>query len=135
MSDITKIQKKIPTCSLNRSWDYFNFYEWFFFRLHYHMTSIGFISTYFSVLPWMLICIGVVAFLVSAFGLIVSATEVKELLIGYAATMAIICIGLFGNSKAKIVNRASNDEFSIEFWMFALLFFQPKLKFWVEVPL
>ena len=74
-----------------------------FFRLHYHMTSIGFISTYFSVLPWMLICIGVVAFLVSAFGLIVSATEVKELLIGYAATMAIICIGLFGNSKAKIV--------------------------------
>ena len=60
------------------------------------MTSIGFISTYFSVLPWMLIGIGVVAFLVSAFGLIVSATEVKELLIGYAATMAIICIGLFG---------------------------------------
>ena len=60
------------------------------------MPSIGFISTYFSVLPWMLIGIGVVAFLVSAFGLIVSATEVKELLIGYAATMAIICIGLFG---------------------------------------
>ena len=87
------------------------------------MPSIGFISTYFSVLPWMLIGIGVVAFLVSAFGLIVSATEVKELLIGYAATMAIICIGLFGNSKAKIVNRASNDEFSIEFWMFVLIFF------------
>ena len=75
------------------------------------MPSIGFISTYFSVLPWMLIGIGVVAFLVSAFGLIVSATEVKELLIGYAATMAIICIGLFGNAKAKIINRASNDEF------------------------
>ena len=70
-----------------------------FLRLHYHMTSIGFISTYFSVLPWMLIGIGVVAFLVSAFGLIVSATEVKELLYVYAATMAIICIGLFGNSK------------------------------------
>jgi len=79
-------------------------------RLHYHMTSIGFISTYFSVLPWMLICIGVVAFLVSAFGLIVSATEVKELLIGYAATMAIICIGLFGTAMVCMMTRSVIDD-------------------------
>jgi len=79
-------------------------------RLHYHMTSIGFISTYFSVLPWMLIGIGVVAFLVSAFGLIVSATEVKELLIGYAATMAIICIGLFGTAMVCMMTRSVIDN-------------------------
>ena len=70
------------------------------------MPSIGFISTYFSVLPWMLIGIGVVAFLVSAFGLIVSATEVKELLIGYAATMAIICIGLFGKCPVRDIKNS-----------------------------
>jgi len=79
-------------------------------RLHYHMTSIGFISTYFSVLPWMLIAIGVVAFLVSAFGLIVSATEVKELLIGYAATMAIICIGLFATAMVCMLTRSVIDD-------------------------
>ena len=63
------------------------------------MTYIGFISVYFSILPWMLIGIGVVAFIVSFFGLIASASEAKEILMGYVAVMSIVCIGLFGKHE------------------------------------
>merc|ERR1712168_253492 len=67
-------------------------------RLHYHMTSIGYIDSNFSILPWLLIAVGVAVFIVSAFGLVVSATESKGLLVSYAAIMAVLCIALFATA-------------------------------------
>ena len=66
------------------------------------MTSIGYIDSNFSILPWLLIAVGVAVFIVSAFGLVVSATESKGLLVSYAAIMAVLCIALFGNKVVFI---------------------------------
>ena len=65
-------------------------------KFHYHMSAVGYISNYFAILPLMMIVLGVLALLTSAFGLIVSATESKPALIGYAIAMAVTCLGLFG---------------------------------------
>lgn len=80
-------------------------------RLHYHMTSIGYIDTNFAILPWLLIGVGASVFIVSAFGLVVSATESRLLLISYAAVMAVCCIALFATAFICILTSEKiNDD-------------------------
>ena len=81
-------------------------------KLRYHMNAIGYISTYFAILPLMMIVLGVLAFLTSAFGLIVSATESKPALIGYAIAMAVTCLGLFGKIHFILI---SSEVFFLNF--------------------
>ncbi len=60
-------------------------------KVTYYMDRLDMISQYFGILPWLLIIVGAVAFVVSSFGFIFSATvESRALLFTYAAA----CIGL-----------------------------------------
>ena len=81
-------------------------------KLHYHMSAIGYINNNFVILPLMMLVLGVLAFLTSAFGLIVSATESKPALIGYATAMAVTFLGLLGKIHFILI---SSDFFFLNF--------------------
>ena len=55
----------------------------------YHLSKLDFWSTYFWMVPYLMIVLGTYTFLVTVFGFLISGSENRALLIAYAALLSV----------------------------------------------
>lgn len=60
----------------------------------YQMDKLGFLSDYFFLLPWMLIIVGTLTFLVSLSGFILTGVETRKVHMAYATFMALLLLAM-----------------------------------------
>ena len=56
------------------------------------MDKLGFVTLYFVLLPWSLIGVGAVLFMMSTTGFIVTGAESRKPIVGYATGMTVLAL-------------------------------------------